>query len=493
MPSRHAAVVPGNDSSGTPPAPGTQPHGRVDGYPSAASWVEMERTLEALSSYTSALTFADLPPETVHQAKRLLIDTIGCAVGALDAPSVQMARSLAEGSTGDRAVDVLGGGRSNVEWATFVNGILMRYLDFNDFTQAAHVKTGGHPSDTFAAGLATAAMAKRDGRALILSAVLGWEIYAKTSDAVTTMRIIDQGSYASIAAACIAAKMFDLSKEETANAIAIAAVANISALQSRYGEVSMWKSCAVPYACKNGVEAALLASRGMTGPDEAFEGMFGVFKISTGSFDSIGAFGGGDVPHQIMLSSIKHFPIGSVAQTAIESAMTIRDRLSGPEDIQEVNIKTFSYGHAVMATPDKWRPRNRETADHSMPYGVALGLLYGTVELKHFTDEYLTKPEIADMLAKIKIETSPELDAIYPEQRRSIVEIVTNSGERHVEAKSYHRGHPNDPMSDAEIEAKFRSLAEPHLGKGKADELLGLLWDLENVPDVGRIAAMTQP
>jgi 2-methylcitrate dehydratase len=450
----------------------------------------VERVLEYLSSYSSRLKYEDLPAATVHQAKRLWIDTLGCAVGALDAEPVAIARSIADKRVGGHVVPILGGGASSVEWATMVNGLAMRYLDYNDFYQAPHVKTGGHPTDTFAPGLATAALAERDGRALIVAGTLGWEIYSTTGNAIMT-KVLDQGLYASIAAACIAASMLNLTPEATAHAIAIAAVANLSVLQSRYGDVSMWKSCAVPYACKNGVEAALLAREGMTGPEEAFEGKFGVFRASTGRYDLLRPMGGKDVPFQIHNSSIKYFPIGSMAQTAIECAVMIRTRLSCPEEIKEVNIQTFEEGHAIMASSDKWRPRNRETADHSMPYGVALGFLYGTVELSHFSDEYRERPEILAMLDKITVAPSTESTALYPEQRKSTVEVITTSGQRFVETKSFHRGHPRDPMSDAEIEAKFRSLATPRLGDARAEELLASLWDLENVKDVRRIVALT--
>jgi 2-methylcitrate dehydratase len=454
--------------------------------------VSMDQTLARLSTYTSSLAYDDLPAETRHQAKRLWVDTIGCAIGALNEPPIEMARALATGATGDRVAPVVGGGTANVEWATFVNGILMRYLDYNDFYQAPGMVTGGHPSDTLAPGLALSAMAGCDGTVLILAAVLGWEIYARTSDAVAS-RALDQALYAAIASACVAAKVLDLSEEATANAISIAAVANVSVLQSRYGEMSMWKSCAVPYGCKNGVEAALMARLGMTAPDEPFEGGFGVFKVSTGSAELLRPFGGGDVPFQIHRSSTKYFPIGSLAQTAIECALLIRRQLKSPDDISEVNIETVRQAVALMASPDRWHPTIRETADHSLPYGVALALLYGGVELGYFSPEYMQKQEVAGMLNKIKVVVSEELDALYPEQRTSVVEIVTHSGERFVEKKGYHRGHPNDPMSDDEIESKFRSLVEPHLGRTKADQLLSLLWNLENVVDVRQIVELTSP
>jgi 2-methylcitrate dehydratase len=451
----------------------------------------VDRVLDALSSYTTELAYEGLPPEVVHQTKRLWIDTLGCDLGAVEAESVAIAREVASGASGARGVPMIGGGEAAVEWATFVNGMAMRYLDFNDFYQAPGVKTGGHPTDTFAPGLATAALLQRDGKALIEAAVLGWEIYANTGDAIASKEL-DQGLFAAIAAAAIASKMLGLKKEATSHAIAIAAVANLSVLQARYGDVAMWKSGAVPYACKNGVEAAMLASKGMTGPYEAFEGVYGVNRVSTGKFELLREFGGKDAPYRISTSSIKHFPIGSMAQTAIECALEMREEIGDISQIREVNIGTFAEAVAIMCSADKWRPQTRETADHSLPYGVAMGFLFGTVRLEHFEETFIRRPDVRDMLSKIKVRESEESTAAFPELRRSIVEVTTNDGRRLVREKSYHLGHPKNPMSDHDIEEKFRSLAEPRIGVDRARELLATIWSLETCDDARRIIGLTE-
>lgn len=452
----------------------------------------MDRTLRDLTDYTTSLTFANLPASTVQQAKRLWIDTLGCALGAADAPPAAIARRLAAASS-QRSVPVIAGGAADAEWAAFVDGVLIRYLDYNDFYQAPGAKASGHPSDTFAAALPATLLGSRDGRDLILAGVLGWEVYARIGDAVTK-RVLDGGAYAAVAAACITSKMLRLDTEATAHAIALSAVANVSVRQSRHGAVSMWKSCAAPYACKGGMEAALLAKDGMTGPREPFEGRAGVFELSTGRHDLLRPFGGSSAqaPFQIHQSSIKRFPIGSIAQTAIECALALRARVASPADVAAVNVTTFGEALAMMASPEKWRPQSRETADHSMPFGLAIALLHGTIELEHFSDRYLRDPDVLAMADKVNVAASDELTALYPEQRRSIVELVTRSGERFTEQRGYHRGHPKDPMTDLEIETKFRSLAEPRLGKARADLLLELLWRLDEVRDVGEVVALTE-
>ena len=450
----------------------------------------LDRTLVRLSSYAAGLRYEDLPPETIHQAKRLWIDTLGCAIGASGVPTEQIARAAFGRTERGSGSPLIGGGVTSVEWATFINGILMRYLDFNDFYQAPQVKTGGHPTDTFAPTLAVASMEGTDGRSLIRGGVLGWEIYSRMSDAVES-RVLDQGLYSSIASACVASNVLGLTSDGTANAIAIAAVANLSVLQSRFGTVSMWKSCAVPYACKNGVEAALLARAGMTGPPTAFEGSVGVYQLSSGHFELLGPFGGEGVAFQIHDSSIKHFPLGSLSQTAVECAIKIREQIQDLREVEQVNIETFADAVAIMGSEDKWRPRNRETADHSMPYGVAIALLHGTITPDHFSDEHLNHPDVVDMLGKIRINVSAEATALFPEQRRSTVEVVTRSGERYVEQQGFHRGHPANPMSDDEVESKFRSLAEARIGVASVNELLDRLWKLDEVTDLQHLVSLT--
>lgn len=449
-----------------------------------------DHSVETLAAFSSTLSYADLPDETIHAGKRLLIDSLGCAIAALDEPAFVTARDAAGGIGGAGRVSIVGGTACDVAWATFLNGFLIRCLDFNDFYQAPGVKTGGHPSDLFAPALALASATGGNGRALIVGGVIGWEIYAITSDAIER-KVLDQGMYAAIAAACVASNLLGLSDEETRNAIGIASVANLSALATRYGQVSMWKSAAVPYACKNGVEAALLARGGVAGPETPLEGKYGALKVATGGAELMRAPRAGAGSFEIHRSSIKHFPIGSMAQTAVECALSIRERLGDVSSIRRVRIGTFPEARAMMADAEKWRPATREAADHSMPFGVAIALLHGRVELEHFTEAYFLDPDVLALVEKIGVDVSDEAAALHPEQRLSIVEVETVDGEVFTERSGYHRGHPKNPMSDREIEEKFRSLTVRRLGEAQASELLDLLWSVDEVARADDLLRLT--
>ncbi len=442
----------------------------------------MDRIVDYLSSYTNALAYEDLPEDVIHQSKRLWLDTLGCALGAFSSGPSKIARDAARRVSSTRPATILwSGDPTSPDLAAFANGIMIRYLDFNDFYQGPEAKESGHPTDGFAAVLPAAEINGRDGKAAILGAVLAWEVYARFADAAALRDLgFDQAINIGIAASCGASKMMNLTPEQTAHAIALTAASNVVLGEIRFGNVSMWKGCAAANACRNAVFSTELAADGMTGPLDIFEGSRGMVKAVTGPFE-LPEFGGNGNPFRIMQSSFKHYPAGSVAQTALECAMKIRPRLDSIEDIVEVNIQTFAFGANVMADgPDKWDPENRETADHSMPYVMAVALMYGEVDGRYFSDRYIQDPQLRALVHKIRVEASDECTRVFPEQRLSIVEIVTRDGTRHSERLGYHRGHPENPISDLEIEDKFRSLADGLLTEPQTEEIIQRVWHLDD-------------
>lgn len=270
-------------------------------------------------------------------------------------------------------------------------------------------------------------------------------------------------------------------------ALNLAIVPNISLQQTRVGELSMWKGCALANAARNAVFASLLAKEGMTGPSPVFEGRYGLLKVITGPFQ-LEEFGGNGRSFRIMDVNIKRYPCGQHAQTAIDVAIKLKSKISNLNEIAEIDIGTFTAGKTVMAgDPEKWRPQTRESADHSLPYVVAVALMHGSLEVKHFAKEYLHNPNLLDLIQKIKVEETDECNNLFPDASANRVEIVTKSGEKFSELVQYHRGHHQNPLTDEEIEQKFHSLTGDLLSLANRKELLSLLWNLEEVDDVGKI------
>lgn len=452
----------------------------------------MTTIVEQLSSYAAALRYDDLPREVVAQAKRLIIDTIGCGLGGYASGPAKIARDLAGIVTSTMPATVLGSGqRTSPDLATFANGVMIRFLDFND----GYTSTGesGHPSDSIAAVLSAAEIMQRGGREAIVATVLAYEVFCRICDEADLKPLgFDHVTVGGMASTAAAARLFGLPEAKIAEAFNLGIAPNIALYQTRIGKVSMWKGCAYANASRNAVFAAMLAARGMTGPSPIFEGVGGYFKAVTRAPFKLAALGGRKDPFKIMECSIKRFPLGQYSQTVVEAALEARTKIASADEIAEVRIQTVSAAVRLMAgDPEKWEPATRETADHSMPYTVAVALIHGSVAEHHFDDEYLRDPKIRALAKRVKVETSEEAERHMPEAMRCNLTLVTKSGATHTAVVDYHKGHYKNPMSDAEVEAKFRGLARNVLKPERVDRLLDALWKFEDVADAGEIVRLT--
>jgi 2-methylcitrate dehydratase len=447
----------------------------------------MGNLAERLSAYAAALTFEDLTPEAVHEVKRRLIDSLGCAMGAFPNEPAAIARKMAATCTSSFPATVIGTAhRSSPELAAFSNGVHFRYLDYNDTYLS---KEPAHPSDNLAAVLAVAEPARAHGRDIITAAVLAYEIQCRLCDAASIRaRGWDHVTYGSFSTSLAAGKLLGLSAEQLTHAQGLAGVPNNAMRQTRVGMLSHWKGCAFANASRNGVFAALLASYGMTGASEVFEGEMGFMKQVSGPFE-IGALGGNGEPFMINRTYIKFFPAEYHSQSAIDAALTLREQLNGgPEAIDRITIETFNAAVEIIGgEPEKWRPTTRETADHSLPYCVAVALVEGKVTLDSFDDAHLSDESLLGLVQRIEVKANAELNAKYPEGIPNLVRIHLRSGGTLEQEVTFPRGHARNPMTDAEVESKFRSMAEPMLPESAIVEALDRCWNLDKQTDIGEL------
>jgi 2-methylcitrate dehydratase len=452
----------------------------------------MTNLVHQLSRYTARLQFNDLPPEVVHQAKRLIVDTVGCALGGFWSEPARIARDLAATVRSSEPVSIIGSGeRTSLDLATFANGVMIRFLDYND----GYTSTGesGHPSDSIAAVLSTAELRRRSGKDVIAATVLAYEVFCRVCDQADLKPLgFDHVTVGCMASTAAAARLLGLAEQEIAEAFNLAIAANVALYQTRIGQVSMWKGCAYANASRNAVFAAMLAARGMTGPSPVFEGVGGYFKAVTRKPFSLDEMGGPGTPYKIMECSIKRFPLGQYSQTVVEAALELRGKVDSADEIAEVRIETVTTAIRLMAgDPDKWEPKTRESADHSMPYTVAVALMVGEVEEKHFGERYLQDPKLRALTKKVHAEATAEADARMPHAMLCRMKIVTTLGAVHETVVEYHRGHWKNPASQDEVERKFRELAANVLNESRTAELLGALWNLEHLPDASTLVRLT--
>jgi len=445
---------------------------------------------ETLADFAVKLRYEDLPQEVIRTLKRTTLDTIGCAIGGYEAEPSRIARRLASRVSATPAATVLCSGvKTSHDLAVFANGVMIRYLDFNDGYITP--KGGGHPSDTIAALLSSAEIAGSSGRDLIVATALSYEVFCKVADVLDSRGLgLDQSTILGLASLVGASRLMGLNKGQIVHAIGITVGGNTAINQGRVGTLSNWKDFASAEASRKAIFSAQLAQAGMTGPSEVFEGRLGFFNTISHQAFTLPPLG---EPFGTMKAFTKRFPLGQYSQTVAEGAAQVRSFLTSVDEIDEVNIRVSRNAIKVMAdSPDKWRPQSHETADHSMPYAAAVVLMYGTIDDHYYEDPYLHDRRLLDLVSRVRCIPSAVADVHEKDYNLCDFEIVLRSGERKSVRVEYHRGHPKNPMTDAEMEEKFRSLARRHLAADRIDALLQRLWALENMPKAGSLLEMTK-
>ena len=448
---------------------------------------------ETLARYALNLQYEQLPPDVVAKAKSTILDTIGCAIGGYKAGPSQIAVKLAANVTAKNNATVLcSGTQTSPDLAAFADGVMIRYLDFNDGYIAPG--TGGHPSDMIAAVLPIAEVMGRNGRDVILGTVLAHEVFVKVSNVQNTRGLgLDHSTVTGLSAVVAVGRLMGLTEKQLVQAIGIEVGGNTAINQGRVGTLSNWKAFASAESCRKAIFAAQLGQAGMTGPDPVFEGRDGFFNVILREPFQLPKLGGADAPFGIMHAFTKRFPLGQYAQTVAQAAVESRQYFKDPGDIQEIVLKLSHTAIIIMAdSPDKWHPTSHETADHSIPYSTGVALMYGTITDEYYEGEYLHDKKLLDLVGRVKVVHSPEADRVEKEFNLCELELVLKNGERKNVRVEYHRGHWKNPMTDAEMEEKFRLLARRQLPAARIDALLKQLWRLEDVTDIRALVELTR-
>lgn len=444
----------------------------------------MDTTTSLLADYSCRLGYEDLDAETVHQVKRTLIDTLGCAMGGYLSEPAKIARTLAGSVAGNPAARVLGThDYSSVDMAAFADGCMIRYLDCND---SYFSPGGGHPSDMIAAALAVGDACARDGRAIIAAITLAYEVFCRLSDQVVSGDLgWDQGMFSVVGATCAAGALMGLDRDQVGNAISLSLAPNLPLGVTRTGELSMWKGCATASATRAAVFATQLAAAGMSGPGEPFEGKRGLWEqAGVTQKVTLDGFGGGTQRFLINDTTFKFYPSQIHTQAPIGLAVELQPRVR-PDDIESITIETYRSGVSSPVTePEKWDPGTRETADHSIPFLVAMALQDGAVTPSSFTPQRIADPSLRTLMSRMTMREGEGFTEKYPGQYNCRIEVRSTDGSTATASTSYPKGHRNNPLSDREVGEKFHNLASATLSDQQCSDALELLWNFENLPDL---------
>jgi 2-methylcitrate dehydratase len=450
----------------------------------------MDSLTRQISSFAASLAFNDLTQDLVAATQQRIVDTLACMLGARDCDAVRMTRALSEGATPKRWPGrvVSRTERTTSESAAFANSLMGRYLDYND------TGPGSHPSDCIGGFLAIAEAAQADGQRLLSAVVVAYETIIRLAFGTKfRQRGWDQGFATAVGTAAGAAHLLRLSVPATASAVAIAAVANVPLRASRAGQLSLWKAAATPFAVKNGIEAALLAAEGMTGPEQPFEGRFGLWEQITGPFQ-LEAFPTEGGPFLLpRWSRLKYWPVEYNAQIAVWAARDLRAQLTA-DQIERVEISTYHQAwHEIGSEPEKWSPTTRETADHSLPYIFARALTDGAISIRSFDEAAFLDPDIRMLMSRVSVRSDEAFTARFPAEIPIRIEAISKDGQHVTIELSNPRGHNLNPCNAADIEAKFRSFADELLGINQARQALDAWWALARHPVLTPLLDLLNP
>jgi 2-methylcitrate dehydratase len=451
----------------------------------------MDQAVTALDATTVLLlnvaerrSYDALPAKVVHDTKMRILDAFTCAVAAYDHPTSALARKSAERVTAQAPATIWGSTRKTTpEAAAFTNGVMTRLLDISDTFLG---KSRGHPSDMISGLVAIAESAHCDGKSLLAAIVLAYDVYCSFADAIDiNSKGWDQPVYGILGCVMGAGGLLKLDRPQLGHAIALALAPNMTLAQARRGHLSNWKGCAGANASRNAVFAAMLAQDGFTGPGAVFEGEGGLWEI----------IGRHDWPipegrHWISETHIKGLPVCYHGQSAVYAAMELRDRVALRE-VEEIQVSAYEASVVMMGRDaNRWAPTTHETADHSMPFCVISALRDGAFNDTTFSHARLHDPLMLKLMAKVKVEEDPRHTSAYPEAAPGRVRVRMKDGTVHESEVMYPKGHAKNPMSDAEVIAKFNTMTGARLSAGKRIQVIDFIDNIEKVPDVSNLIAL---
>jgi 2-methylcitrate dehydratase len=422
----------------------------------------MSTVTRTVSEWAVQTRFEDLGDDVVREAKRFLMDSVGCALGGAQQHDVHLARAVIDEIAGDGPCRVLVTGETmDPVSASLLNALMIRVMDYNDIYWK---QDPSHPSDIIPAAIACAERTGGSGRDLLLGIALAYEMEQRLCE-VSFPGVREIGwHHATLTAAAspvAAGRMLGLNADQMQHAIGISASRHCTTGSVTAGNLTMMKNTVDPLATQSGVLAALLAEKGYTGPEHVLDGKEGFSHV----FDTEWKFDilteGLGESWRILQCGMKFFPTEALTHAPISAVLdlVISNDLAHDE-VKDVTIYSLARAADILADPSKYDPRTKETADHSLPYVIAAAVAERQVTPVQFTDAKIMDPTIRAQLNKVQVIADPEIEAVFPELQRVRVVITTTDGRRFEKQLDYPKGDPRNPLTDDEISGKFAALAQ---------------------------------
>jgi len=452
----------------------------------------MPTVTATMSQWAAGVKFEHLSKDAVYQAKRFLLDSLGCALGGFQQHDVKIALQVLDETAGAGPATVIGTGKKvDAVSASLANALMIRCMDYNDIYWK---QDPSHPSDIFPAALACGERARADGRELIVGLVLGHEFEMRFCEAAfpgIRERGWHHATLTAFVSPIVAARMLHLTWEQMQHAIGISASRQATLGAVTAGRLTMMKNTVDPLATQAGVLAALLAEKGYTGPEHVVDGKEGLTHCFGPEWKLEALTEGLGDSWRITQCGMKAFPTEALTHTPISAVLDlVKQHDLNPEQVAEVNIRSLARAADILSDPSKYDPRSKETADHSLPYVIAAALVDRQVTPLQFTPEKIMDPAIRAQLKKVKVVADPEIEKVFPALQRVVVTVRVTDGREFTKQLDYPKGDPRNPLSDKEVEEKFAALAEGVLSPARQRQVIEAVWSLERQTSVSDLMKM---
>jgi len=445
-----------------------------------------------MARWAAALDYNQLSQDAVYQAKRLLLDSVGCALGGYQQHDVRIALEVLDEVAGPGPATVIGTGkRVDPVSASLANALMIRCMDYNDIYWK---QDPSHPSDIFPAAMAACERARNDGRELILGLVLGHEFEMRLSEAAVP-GIRERGwhhaTLTAFVSPFVAGRGLHLSWQQIQHAVGISASRHCTLGAVTAGKLTMMKNTVDPMATQSGMFAALLAEKGYTGPEHVIDGKEGLVYCFGPEWKLNLLTDGLGESWRITQCGMKFFPTEALTHAPISAVLDLLKQHDLHHDqVAKVQIRSLARAADILSDPSKYDPRTKETADHSLPYVIAVALVHRQVTPAHFELSRIMDSTIRAQLGKVEVVADPQIEKVFPALQRVIVTITASDGRTFTQQLDYPKGDPRNPLTDREIEEKFSALAEGVLSAQAQKKLKEAIWNLEKIRSVAKLMAM---
>jgi len=440
-----------------------------------------------MAKFAIDLQYDQIPEIAIWEAKRFLLDSIGCALAAVNNEDMAAMYRFIEKLGGTPEASVIGRDfQTNAANAALMNCLLTRALDYNDIYWE---QDPSHPSDMIGTALAAAEVNGKSGKDALVAIIIAYEMELRWCHAANPgVREVGwhHATLTQFVSPLVAGKMYDLSLDQMIAAVGISGSSHFTLGGVVAGHLTNMKNTADPLAAQAGVLAALMAREGYEGPVEVIEGKEGLFEVVNNvEWQPEWLLKGLGEEFMITQCSYKAFPTEALTHQPISAALQVcQEHNLAAKDISEILVETTARGADILSDPSKYQPTTKETADHSLPYVIAAAVADGNVLPDSFSDEKLKDPRIWDLLGKIKVVADPEIDAMFPGVKRARVSITSNTGETHIAQVDHAKGSPKNPMTDEDIVSKFRANAEGVLNPPQQEKVIDMTWRFDELEEI---------